>query len=102
MSPLYYVPIFESNGLSVQEKLKNKIKITIMVAILDFRSERFQLILLSHLDISFQASSVGLPVQKFKIVFFLQNGGQDGHFGFLIGIILTFLISKSSRYLFSS
>ena len=74
-----------------------------VAAILNFRSERINLFLLStsHLNTSYRFKSIGLSIQekKFKIDFNMASGG---HLGFLIETILIIFIYKSSRYFLRS
>ena len=61
-----------------------------MAAILDFRSEPFQLFLIYKSPLCFLPSfeSIGLSVQKKKRKVDFQDGHHGGHLGFLIKTIL--------------
>ena len=61
-----------------------------MVAILDFQSARFSLLLIYKSPRCFPASleAIGLSVQEKKRKIDFQDGGHGGHLGFPIGKIL--------------
>ena len=69
-----------------------------MAAILDFRSERFQIIFDLQVALILPTKfRVNWQFQEKKRKINFQNGGHGGHLGFPIGTILTmFLVYKSS------
>ena len=89
-SPRCFLPIFESIGLSVQEKKrKTEFQEATMTAILDFRSERFSYFWsISHPNASYQVSSqLAFRFRRRSEKKDFQGGRHGGHFGFPIGTI---------------
>ena len=77
--------------LGSREEVQNIFKMAAMVAILDFRSKWFKLFLIyksQFLPTKFLWKSIGLSVLEKKQKINLQEGGNSGHLGFQIGMIL--------------